>query len=244
MKKATTKYFRNFYKARDDSFNSEKIEVTELFPRMVQTKDLELIMKPVLANEIKNVLKLFQRDKSPGLDGWTVEFFSYFFDLVSVDLVQMVEESRLYGNIPGCLNSTFLALIPKENNPTTFGDYRLISLCNLCYKLISKIISNRIKPIMSRKMLEEQLGILEGRRIQDAIGTSFECLHSIAKKKKNKSLIPKLDLRKAYDCVDWDFLHLILDQVGFDSQIIRWIMSCVTSPSYVVLLNGEVTDFF
>jgi hypothetical protein len=85
---------------------------------------------------------------------------------------------------------------------------------------------------------------LEGRRIQDAIGTAFECLHSIAKKKKNKSLILKLDLRKAYDCVDWDFLHLILNQVGFGSQMTRWIMSCVTSPSYVVLINGEVTDFF
>jgi len=136
-----------------------------------------------------------------------------------------------------------LALIPKENNPTTFGDYRPISLCNLCYKLISKIISNRIKPILFRKMSEEQLGFLGGRRIHDAIGTAFECLHSIAKKKKTKSLILKLDLCKAYDCVDWDFLHLVLNKVGFDSQMVRWIMSCVTSPSYVVLLNGEVTKF-
>jgi len=77
----------------------------------------------------------------------------------------MVEESRLFGNIPGCLNSTFLALITKENNPTTLGDYRPISLCNLCYKLISKIISNRINPFLSRKMSVEQLGFLEGRRI-------------------------------------------------------------------------------
>ena len=140
---------------------------------MVQTEDFELLLKLVSVDEIKNVLKLFQRDKSPGPDGWTVEFFSYFFDLVSVDLVQMVEESRMFGNIPGCLNSTFLALIPKENSPTSFGDYRPISLCNLYYKLISKIISNQIKPILSCNLSEEQLGFLEGRRIQDAIGTAF-----------------------------------------------------------------------
>jgi hypothetical protein len=66
----------------------------------------------------------------------------------------------------------------------------------------------------------------------------------LQKRKKNKSLILKLDLRKAYDCVDWDFLLLILNQVGFGTQMIRWIMSCVTSPSYAVLINGEVTDFF
>jgi hypothetical protein len=184
LKLAATKYFGKFYKARGDLFNPQKIEVTELYPRMVQPEDTDFLMKPVTVEEIKNVLNKFQRDKSPGPDGWTVEFFTYFFDLVSDDLVQMVEESRLFGNIPGCLNSTFLALIPKENNPTTFGDYRPISLCNLCYKLISKIISNRIKPFLSRKMSVEQLGFLEGRRIQDALGTAFECLHSLAKKKK------------------------------------------------------------
>jgi len=97
---------------------------------------------------------------------------------------------------------------------------------------------------MSHKLSEEQLGFLEGRRIQVTIGTTFECMHSIAKKKKKKSLILKLDLHKAYDCVDWDFLHLILNQVGFGSQMTRWIMSCVTSPSFVVLIKGEVTDFF
>jgi hypothetical protein len=128
-----------------------------------------------------------------------MEFFSSFFDLVSKDLVQMVEESRRYGNIPGCLNSTFLALIPKENNLTTFGDYRPISLCNLCYKLISKVISNRIKPIMSHMLSKEQLGFLEVRRIQDVIGIAFECLHNMSKNKNTKSMILKLDLCKVYD---------------------------------------------
>jgi len=112
-------------------------------------------LEPVSANEIKKVLNLFKRDKSPVPDGWTMDFFSSFFDLVSEDMVQMVKESRRYKNIPGCLNSTFLALIPKENNSTTFGYYRSISLCNLCYKLISKVISNRIKPIMSHGLSEE-----------------------------------------------------------------------------------------
>jgi hypothetical protein len=94
----------------------------------------------------------------------------------------MVEESRLKGIISRGLNSTFLALIPKVNKPLTFGDFRPISLCNLCYKVITKIIANRIKPILSRSLSEEQLGFLKGRQIQDAIGTVHECLHSIKKK--------------------------------------------------------------
>ena len=94
----------------------------------------------------------------------------------------MVEESRLKGNISGGLSSTFIALVPKVNNPLTFGDYRPISLYNLCYKIISKIIANRTKPILSRSLSEEQLGSLQGRQIRDAIGIVHECLHNIKKK--------------------------------------------------------------
>jgi hypothetical protein len=130
------------------------------------------------------------------------------------ELLDLVEDSRLRGRVLGSINSTFLTLIPKENNPTSFDDYRSISLCNLCYKLITKIIANRLKPVISRSLSCEQLGFLKGRQILDAIGTAQECLHSI-KAKKSKALILKLDLKKAFDCIDWDFLRLILVQSGF-----------------------------
>jgi hypothetical protein len=146
-----------------------------------------------------------------------VEFFSHFFELISEDLLALVESIRSGGRIAGNLNSTFLALIPKSNKPQTFGDYRPISLCNLVYKLISKVIANRIKPILSRNLSAEQFGFLEGRLIHDAIGTAHECIHSI-KQKHLKALILKLDLQKAYDCVNWDFLRLILIQVGFGTH--------------------------
>jgi hypothetical protein len=128
-------------------------------------------------------IKSFSKDKSPGPDGWTVEFYLHFFDLVGPDLLELVEDSRLQGKISRALNSTFLTLIPKASHPTTFGDYRSIVLCNLCYKLISKIIANRVKPILSRLLSREQLGFLKGRQILDAIGTAQECLHNIHHKK-------------------------------------------------------------
>jgi hypothetical protein len=67
-------------------------------------------------------------EKGPGLDGWTVEFFSHFFDILGEDLIEMVEESRLKGFIPGDLNSIFVTLIPKVNKSQNFGEYRPISL--------------------------------------------------------------------------------------------------------------------
>jgi hypothetical protein len=139
--------------------------------------------------------------------------------------------------------TTFLTLIPKTNRPRSFDDFRPISLCNLCYKIISKIIANRLKPFMSRSISCEQLGFLKGRHIQEAIGTTHEIIHNI-KKKNLKSLIVKLDLRKAYDYIDWDQLRLILLKIGLGLQMTNWIMSCVTSSSFAVLVNGEPMDFF
>jgi hypothetical protein len=134
----------------------------------------------------------------------------------------VVEDSRIRGLVNKSLNTTFFTLIPKVNNPSSFGDYRPIALCNLCYKLISKIIANRIKPILSRSLSEEQLGFLKGRQILDAIGTTQECLHSI-KVKKSKAMILKLDLKKAYDCINWDFLRMTLIQTGFSIPFTNWI---------------------
>ena len=119
----------------------------------------------------------------------------------------VVEESRQRGEVIRSLNSTFLALFWKVNKPTSFGDFKPIALCNLCYKIIAKLIANRIRPILSRSLSGEQLGFLKGRQILDAIGTAHECLHSI-KTKKLKALILKLDLKKAYDCINWDFFKI------------------------------------
>jgi hypothetical protein len=198
---------------------------------------------PCTLQEVLAALKSFSKDKSPGPDGWTVEFYLHFFDLVGTELLELVEDSRLHGKVSGALNSTFLTLIPKENHPITFDDYRPIALCNLCYKLISKIITNRIKPILSRSLSGEQLGFLKGRQILDAIGTAQECLHNI-NHKNSRALILKLDLKKSFDCIDWDFLRLILIQTGFNQTTLNWIMSCVTSANFVVLVNDEPSSFF
>jgi hypothetical protein len=136
-------------------------------------------------------------DKIPGPDGWTVEFYLHYFDLVGTKLLELVEDSKLHGKVTRAINSTFFTLIPKENHPATFDDYRPIALCNLCYKLISKIIANRIKHILSRSLSAEQLGFLKGRQILDVVGSTQECLHNI-KKKNSPALILKLDLKKSF----------------------------------------------
>jgi hypothetical protein len=92
-------------------------------------------------------------------------------------------------------------LIPKSNLPRQFKDFCPISLCNLCYKIISKIIARRLRPFLSRALSEEQLGFLKGRQILDAVGVAQECIHSI-KTKKLKAILLKLDLKKTFDFIN------------------------------------------
>jgi hypothetical protein len=169
--------------------------------------------------------------------------FLAFFDLIADDLREAVEDSCISGMVNRSLNSTFIALIPKVNGSASFGDFRPIALCNLCYKIITKILAIRIRPIMSRTLSDEQFGFLRGRQIIDAIGTTQECIHSI-KVKKLQALILKIDLKKAYDCISWDYIRLVLLQCGFGLPTTNWIMGCITSATYVVLINGEPTEFF
>ena len=90
---------------------------TGLYSKRINEAEAKTLFEPVVMDEIKVILTKFQKEKSPGPDGWTMEFFLTFFDLVGEDLVLMIEESRTKGSISGNLNATFLALIPKENKP-------------------------------------------------------------------------------------------------------------------------------
>lgn len=164
--------------------------------------------------ELERTLKWFKRDKSPGPDGWLVEFYTAFLDILRQDLLAVTEESRILGRIYAPLNFTYLALIPKIDSLVSFNGFQLISLCNCLYKIISKIIANRLKPILSDHISQEQFAFLHHRHIEEAIGSAQEVLHSV-KLKKLKGMTLKIDLSKAFDKVSWLYIRMILTHLGF-----------------------------
>jgi hypothetical protein len=172
-----------------------------------------------------------------------MDFYVGLFDLIGQDILKVIEESRVNAFIHPPFNATFIALIPKQDAPEILNEYRSISLCNCIYKLIAKIISRRIKGILSKSISQEQFGFLEGRQIHEAIGVVEEAMHSI-KTRKLKGAVLKIDLSKVYDRVSWIFLKLLLTHLGFGFSFINWIMSCITTVSFVVLINGATSPFF
>ena len=111
------------------------------FPTSVSLEDNLDLMKPVTLQEIQHILSISKNDKSLGPDGIPLEVYRCLFDLLGEDLLRVIEISRVSGKILAVFNSTFLALIPKIDQPLSFEDFRPISLCNFVYKTIGKIIS-------------------------------------------------------------------------------------------------------
>ena len=177
------------------------------------------------------------------MTGWTVEFYLCFFDLLGPTLVNLVETSRILGRVPSSINSTFIALIPKTDHPINFGDFRPISLCNLCYKLISKVAAMRLKPYLDSFISPQQFGFLKNRLIHGPVAITQEVLHSVKLLKKS-ALILKLDLTKAFDRVNWTYIRLLLLQIGVPLVGVNWIMGCITSANFAVIVNGAPSSFF
>ena len=117
-------------------------------------------------------MRRFQKDKSPGPDGWTIEFFLGLHDMIDPDLLQVIEDTHISGRIPASFNSTFIALIPKSDNPSIFNDFWPISLCNYIYKVVAKVIARRFKITLSANISAEQFGFIEGRQIHETIGVA------------------------------------------------------------------------
>ena len=143
-------FFKNLFKEPTGCNIQEILEVINLFPIMIEEEMNIHLKAEVTEEELEKVVYSCQEGKSPGPDELTIEFFQGFYDLVKEDLLKIVQESQRVGKVLGALNFTFLALIPKKQNPASFEEFRPISYCNVVYKLIAKTIALRLKPILSK----------------------------------------------------------------------------------------------
>ena len=126
------------------------------------------------------------------------------------------------------INKTFIALVPKNSNPLNLLNFRPITLCNTIYKIFAKVLMNRLKPFLERIIGSPQKGFVPRRKILDATITTHEVIHSM-EKNRQPGMAFKLDISKAYDKVNWDFLHDVLEKVEFFNKIINLIMVMVGS---------------
>lgn len=151
-----------------------------------------------------------------------------------------------HGGDVSILNHTHVVLIPKKKICSNPKDFCPISLCNVIYKVISKTLANRMKKVLPPLINEAHSGFVPGRLITDNILVAHECFHYLRKKKKGArgDMALKLDMSKAYDRVEWEFLKGIMMKMGFPAMFTELVMNCVTSSSFAILVNGQPTRTF
>jgi len=123
-------------------------------------------------------------DKAPGPDGFNVDFFKACWDIVKLDNLNVVKDARGGKTILKALNTSFISLIPKQDLAQTTYKFRPITLCNVVYKIISKVVANRLKPLLPTLVLEEKSGYVEGKQILNNIIEAHEVVHSLTIKKQ------------------------------------------------------------
>ena len=163
--------------------------------------------------------------------------------MIKEDVWLAIEESRSFGQVLSALIATFITLIPKEERETNPKQFRPISLCNVIYKILTKIIANRLKPLLPFIISNEQTGYVEGRQIMDSVILSNEVIHTL-KTSKTPGMLIKLDLSKAFDRVSWQYLRSVLEAFGFSTQWVDWILKLTSSSFFSILVNGSPSQPF
>ena len=190
--------------------------------------------------EVVVALKQMEPLKAPRPDGLPPLFFQRYWHVVGDDVTEAMLSCLSTRVIPASLNGTFITLIPKVKSPTKVSEFRHISLCNIVYKLVAKVVANKMRGLLPLIISKSQSAFQSDKAISDNILVGFETLHHMKNQKSKKGgfMALKLDMSKAHDMVEWHFLDLTMRRMGFSNRWVDLIMACVGSVSYQILVNG------
>eukprot|EP00253_Pinus_taeda_P008521 PITA_08521 len=154
-------------------------ELLTSIPNLITEDQNKALNRDITFEEVEGAVKDIPNGKAPGPDGFTINFYKACWEIIKIEVWEVVEDSWRSSSILKSLNSTFLALIPKEEEANTPLKFQPIALCNVLYNIISKDIANRLKPILPGIISEEQSGYVEGIQIMDNILLAQEMSHTL-----------------------------------------------------------------
>ena len=238
LKEEAQRYFKQlFCSSLQQTYNvptSDGLHVPKLSEEATR-----ILTQVVTREEVTKALNRMHAYKSPGPDGFQCIFFKQYWHIVGEDVTTLVTQAFATGTFDPVIAETFIALIPKVDCPQSFKEFRPISLCNTIYKLITKVLVNRLRSFLDQIVGSYQSSFLLGRGTMDNAIILQEVIHLMHKsKKKMGDVVYKIDLEKAYDHVSWTFLRSCLQNFGFPAITIDLIMHCVTASSLSLIWNG------
>ncbi|KAJ9539578.1 hypothetical protein OSB04_026084 [Centaurea solstitialis] len=232
--------------ARRFKFSKEEVEKPSLRGcnfKKISSDDAIALEATFGEEEVWEAIKGCGSNKSPGPDGFTFGFVKRFWSLIKGDVLKALHWFWDKEDISAGCNAAFITLIPKVKCPEDLGDFRPISLIGVFYKIVAKVLAERLKKVIDKLISPTQTAFIKKRQILDGALIANEMVEFL-RKKKQSGLIFKVDFEKAYDSVDWDCLLGTLARMGFGKKWIGWIQACLRSSTVSILLNGSPTKEF
>ncbi|XP_035544636.1 uncharacterized protein LOC118348020 [Juglans regia] len=232
-------YFERLFSTSNPNTAAMEKCLQNIVPRVTSEMN-EKLSRPFSKLEIEVVIKSMAPLKSPGPDGFGACFYQNHWatvgDKVCSTVLDLLNGKTSFSSV----NHTYIVLIPKSKDPKLVTEYRPISLCNVIYKVASKVIANRLKEVLSASISANQSAFIPGRIITDNVMVAYEVLHSmkVSKKGKKGSMAIKLDMSKAYDRIEWPYVIAVMKRLGFCEGWTSLILKCISSVSFSVLING------
>jgi len=235
IKGVVERFYRNLWGTKHMVFTEgHTTRIQQLSSPTISADKSLLLEKEVTAEEIKETIFSMKSNKAPGPDGHTADFFKAAWPVVGGD-VFAISSFFASGILLKKVNATILTLVPKKPNPSVMGEFRPIACCNVIYKCINKILSNRILLILDDLVGKNQSAFIPGRNIYENVILAQELVRNYHRKAGNPRCIMMVDLMKAYDSVNWDFIIQCLVCFGFPTKFINWVKECITSSWLVIL---------
>ncbi|MDV3201054.1 MAG: reverse transcriptase family protein, partial [Sweet potato little leaf phytoplasma] len=234
-------FYKQLFTRRQDYHWNENI--VERGHKLTTEQQLALL-RPFTDDEINQVCFSTHIDKAPGPDGYGAGFFKAAWSIIGEDCVKAIREFFNSGTLLNSINATNLVMIPKSDTPTMVKDYRPIACCNYNYKCISKLICARMSSDLPSLIQDNQTSFIQDRIIVQHILITQELLRLYGRRNNSPRCLMKIDIRKAYDTLDWNFIEDMLSAFKFPAQFRRWIMCCVTTASYKISVNGQNSEPF
>lgn len=207
----------------------------------LQARDL---IATVVSKEIDLALAGIHDSKAPGLDGWNSLFFKKIWHGVKHDFYRAILSFFDQIKMNQRVNLTCITLIPKVPNTDKIKLFRPISCFSVMYKIISKVLTHRLREVMGSIVSTAQEGFVPGRQLGDNVLLATEIIKGYGRKSLSPRCMIKLDMKKAYDSVEWVFLEYMLRELGFPNNFIAWVMCYVKTMKYTILINGIPTKVF
>jgi hypothetical protein len=200
-------------------------------------EDLDGLSRPFSHEEIDSVVMHMPNDRSPGPDGSSGLFLKVCWPVIKYDFYRLWQEFWNRSVNLRSINDSFITLIPKTLSPEGPNDYRPISLLNICLKLITKILANRLQEKILQLVHINQYGFLRSRNIQDCVGWAYEYIHQ-CKQGSVETAILKIDFAKAFDTVEHEAILKVFQCFGCDHRWLDWLRMLMGTGTSEVLLNG------